>query len=138
VKSLVLSLALVAAGMAVAPQAHAGMLLGNYELVTPRDPVHSWVWEIGCDSQCVHVNAIPRPGGGAVPWDGYATLVNGRYTMTVDRYAGLICPGYGQSTTDTWSWDAVTLSGSVDSSYPAGCWGAPGGTDTYPFTLSRL
>ena len=34
--------------------------------------------------------------------------------------------------------EALTLGGSLDSSFDAGCDGAPGGTHTYPFTLSRL
>jgi len=39
--TLALSVALTAAAMAVAPTAGAGMLLGNYENHTPRDPGHS-------------------------------------------------------------------------------------------------
>jgi hypothetical protein len=38
---------------------------------------------------------------------------------------------------DVWTWDAVTLAGSVDSSFDTGCGGAPGETVTYPFSLQR-
>jgi hypothetical protein len=137
VKSLLVSVAVAIAAVTFAPAAHAHMVLGNYEVITPRDPVHVWIWQVSCDSLCLHINAVPRPGGGAVPWDASAQLVDGRYTMAVDVFAGLICPGYAVTTHDTYSWDAVTLEGSVDSSYAQGCWGAPGGTDTYPFRLSR-
>jgi hypothetical protein len=34
-------------------------------------------------------------------------------------------------------WDAVTLAGSVDSTFDAGCGGAAGGSVTYPFSLVR-
>jgi hypothetical protein len=134
-----MSLALAAAAALSAAPAHAEMPWGNYEVNTPRDPIHSWIWQAVCDTAgCPHIVAIPRPGGGAVPWDAPAQLANGRYTMTVvDNPAGLICPGYAATTTDNWSWDAATLDGTVDVNYAQGCWGAPAGTDTYPFHLSR-
>ena len=37
-----------------------------------------------------------------------------------------------------YSWDAASLVGSLDSSFPAGCNGEPAGPYTYPFTLSRM
>jgi hypothetical protein len=36
-----------------------------------------------------------------------------------------------------YTWDAVTLTGSVTSTFDAGCGGAPGGTNSWPFTLVR-
>jgi hypothetical protein len=58
------------------------MLIGNYEVHTPRDPGHSWMWEVrqcGLDQvtytpDCVHVNATPRPNGQATPWIGCPPL----------------------------------------------------------------
>jgi len=38
---------------------------------------------------------------------------------------------------DVYSWDAVTLSGELVTTYDTGCGGGPGGTDSYPFTLVR-
>jgi hypothetical protein len=140
VKSLAIALATATAAAAVlfAPPAQAEMPWGNYEVFTPRDPIHVWIWQVACDSAgCPHIVAIPRPGGGAVPWDAPAQLVDGRYVMHVDPLSGLICPGYATTTHDTWSWDANTLEGTVDVSYDQGCWGAPAGTDTYPFRLQR-
>ncbi|MDT5053400.1 MAG: hypothetical protein QOF66_1766, partial [Mycobacterium sp.] len=45
-KSAMLSIPLAAAAVALAPVAHAGMLIGNYEVHTPRDPGHSWLWSV--------------------------------------------------------------------------------------------
>jgi hypothetical protein len=139
------SVALASAAIALAPAAGAGMLIGNYEVHTPRDPGHSWMWEVrqcGLDQvtytpDCVHVNATPRPNGQATPWIADAHLANGRYTMVVDVPDGVRCTVYFLPSHDTYSWDMVTLVGSVDSTFDAGCGGAPGGTVSYPFTLVR-
>ncbi|MGH3851561.1 MAG: hypothetical protein ACRDRT_18035 [Pseudonocardiaceae bacterium] len=140
-KTVTLGVLLTAAAVALAPAAGAEMQIGNYEVQTPRDPGHMWIWEIRpCTSPspgCLHVQAVPRPNGQAAPWDGNAQLANGRYTMVVDVPDGLRCtlvnflPSH-----DTYSWDAVTLAGAVDSTSDAGC-GGGGGTVTYPFTLVR-
>jgi hypothetical protein len=62
--------------------------------------------------------------------------------LTVDVPDGLRCGDvyYGPviPTHDVYSWDATTLAGYLDSSFAAGCNGAPPGTYTYPFTLSRI
>jgi hypothetical protein len=140
-KTLTLSAALAAATIALAPSAGAGMLIGNYEVESPRDPGHSWLWEIRkCHIEspdCVHVQGTPRPNGQAVPWDGDAHLANGRYTMVVDVPDGVRCIVYFLPSHDTYSWDAATLAGSVDSTFNAGCGGAPGGSASWPFSLVR-
>jgi hypothetical protein len=140
VKTLTLSVALTAAAVALAPVARADMLPGNYELQTARDPAHSWVWAVRpCYSGgCVHASAIPRPSAFAAPYDGDAQLANGRYTLTVDVPDGLRCFGNTLPTHDTYSWDAATLAGSVDSTFAAGCGGGPAGTYTYTFALIRM
>jgi hypothetical protein len=91
VKTLIPSVALTAAAVALAPVARADMQIGNYELQTARDPAHSWVWAVrSCDSGgCVHVAA-------------------------------------------------ARLAGSVDSTFAAGCGGAPAGSYTYTFALIRM
>jgi hypothetical protein len=88
-------------------------------------------------TDCAHVAAIPRPNGQAVPWNADAHLANGRYTMGVDVPDGVRCTFYFLPSHDTYSWDLVTLQGSVDSTFDAGCGNAPGGTVSYPFTLVR-
>jgi hypothetical protein len=141
-KTAAAGIALIAAALALAPSAAAGMLIGNYEVETTRDPGHSWIWNVRpCQVEapdCVHVNAEPRPNGQAEPWNTDAHLANGRYTMVVDVPDGVRCTVYFLPSHDTYSWDAVTLSGSVDSTFNAGCGNAPGGTVSYPFTLVRF
>ncbi len=136
---------LASASLALAPTAAARMPFANYVLQTPRDPGHSWIWSVvpcAADaviptSQCVHVDALPRPNGQAAPWNMDANFANGRYTMVVDVPDGVRCTVYFLPSHDTYSWDAVTLAGSVDSTFDAGCGGAPGGTVNYPFSLVR-
>jgi hypothetical protein len=135
---------LAVAAMALAPAARATMTLGNYSLqIVGRYDFHTWTWAItSCPGACAHVNAIAMPVGRAFNYVGDAQLVNGLYTLTVDVPDGLRCDNIYYGTTipthDIYTWDAITLAGSLDSSFHAGCDGAPGGTRTYPFTLSRL
>jgi hypothetical protein len=77
------------------------------------------------------VGAIPRPNGQATPWNADAHLANGRYTMVVDVPDGVRCTVSFLPSHDTYSWDMVSLQGSVDSVFDAGCGGAPGGTASY-------
>lgn len=135
-------LALIAATLA--PAAAAGMAMGNYDLqLAGRYDFHTWVWSVtACPGQCVHVNAIARPVAKAFNYIGDAQLANGRYTLTVDVPDGLRCGDiyYGPTipTHDVYTWDAATLAGSLESSFDAGCGGGPPGSETYPFTLSRM
>jgi hypothetical protein len=142
VKTLTLSVALTAAAFALAPVARAQMLLGNYEVRMARPPEHSWVWAVTACSPpaqgCVYVNAIPRLSLGTVPYDGKAYLADGRYTLTTDTPRGLECGFAAVPTHDVYSWDAVTLTGSVESTFDVGCGGAPGGTNTFDFALVRM
>lgn len=125
------------------PVAHADMRTGNYELLlTDRYDFHTWIWAISsCPDNCVNVTAIPRPVAKAFEYSGSAHFIDGRYTLTVDVPDGLRCGHiyYGPvlPTRDVYSWDALTLSGSVDSSFARGCDGVPG-MNTYPFTLARM
>jgi hypothetical protein len=142
VKSMAVSGALVTASVVLSPVAHAWMLTGNYEVHTTRDPGHSWLWEVrpcptGQPTDCVHVQGTPRPNGQAVPYNGNAPLVSGRYTMVIDQPDGVRCTIYFLPSHDVYTWDAATLTGTVDSTFDAGCGGAPGGTVSWPFSLTR-
>ncbi len=151
-KTLALGVVLALATASFAPVARADMLAGNYELqITGRYDFHTWVWAISqCKltgspapvADCAHVSAIARPVAKAFDYQGDAPLANGRYTLTVDVPDGLRCGDiyYGPTipTHDVYSWDATTLAGTLDSSFDTGCNGAPAGTYTYPFTLSRM
>ncbi|WP_094295163.1 hypothetical protein [Mycobacterium neumannii] len=122
----------------------AETVYGNFHLVIEgRYDFHTWLWAISrCPDGCVHVQAIPQPIAKAFAYSGDAQLAAGRYTLTVDVPDGLRCGNvyYGPviPTRDVYSWDAVTRSGILESSFATGCDGAPGGTITYPFSLARL
>jgi hypothetical protein len=151
-KTLPFGVILALAAVTLAPVARADMLVGNYDLaVANRYDFHTWAWTISqCGLTgslatvpgCVHVNAVARPVAKAFDYQGDAQLADGRYTLTVDVPDGLRCGDvyYGPTipTHDVYSWDAATLAGVLASSFEAGCDGAPAGTYTYPFTLSRL
>ena len=148
-KTLTLGVALTVAAAALAPVAGAESL-GNYQLhIDGRYDFHTWIWAMSpCGSSlespggCVHVLAIAQPVAKAFNYQGDAWLTNGRYTLAVDVPDGLRCGDvyYGPAipTHDVYSWDATTLTGSLDSSFATSCDGAPAGTYTYPFTLSHM
>lgn len=143
-KALAVTIGLTLAALALAPVAHAGMRTGNYQLLlNGRYDFHTWIWAISsCGGDCLNVSAIPQPVAKAFEYTGAAQLANGRYTLTVEVPDGLRCGDiyYGPviPTRDIYSWDATTLAGSLASSFASGCNGAPGGTNTYPFTLARM
>jgi hypothetical protein len=138
------SVALAVAAMGFASTAHAKMWVGNYSLnIQGRYDFHTWVWAVTpCGGDCKYVTFVPQPYARAFYFDGPAQLANGRYTLIVDDPYGLRCDNiyYGPTipTHDVYTWDATTLVGSMDSTFDVNCGGAPGGTYTYPFTLTRL
>ena len=152
----VLSAALVAAATVFAPAATAaGMKVGNYEVANDRWDNHSWIWSVthscgdpDCGSNFVdnfinppsdnlNVIAIPRPPK-SQRFQNTAFFADGRYTLTVDVIDGVRCIGYNLPSHDVYNWDAVSLAGTIVSTYDAGCYGAPGGTSTYTFSLHRF
>lgn len=126
------------------PAAYADTPHGNFEMsIQGRYDFHIWIWAIsGCGDQCAHVQAIPQPVARAFPYRGDAQLAEGRYTLTVDVPDGLRCGNvyYGPviPTRDVYTWDALSLAGTVSSSFGSGCDGAPGGTFSYPFHLTMM
>jgi hypothetical protein len=136
---------LLTASMAVAavPAANA-MPNGNYNVAIPdRYDLHTWIWMISpCGEGCVLVGSVAQPVARAYPFNEQAHLADGRYTLVVDDPFGLRCDNvyYGPTipTHDVYTWDAATLAGSMQSSFDAGCGGAPGGILTYPITLTRM
>ncbi|QZH63406.1 hypothetical protein K1X22_28925 [Mycolicibacterium farcinogenes] len=128
------------------------MPFGNYDLHIPdRRDFHTWVMAAlaPCRGEnnykrrdCIQVELVPRPIAKATQSVAEANLVDGRYTFAVDDPFGLRCGDiyYGPTipTHDVYSWDANTLSGEMVSSFDAGCDNAPGGSFTYPITLTRM
>lgn len=136
-------LAIASMAVATAPAANA-MPYGNYNMAIPdRYDFHTWIWMISpCGSGCVLVSSRAQPVAKAYPFSEQARLADGRYTLIVDDPFGLRCDNiyYGPTipTHDVYTWDATTLAGSMQSTFDTGCDGAPGGTLTYPITLSRM
>lgn len=149
--------ALVMAAAALAPTASAntGMKVGNYEVANNRWNDHSFVWSVthSCgapdcgtyledpviapETDNLNVIAIPRPLK-SQRFQNTAFYDNGQYTLTVDVIDGVRCIGYNLPSHDVYRWDAVTLAGTIESTYNAGCYGAPGGTSMYTFALNRM
>lgn len=134
--------ALMSVAMFLAPPAPAAMQLGNYDLLTNRYDRASWFWFIsacipGKSPDCVNVAARPRLKFYAY-YESNAFLVDGRYSFTVDVPDGLRCWGHNMPTRETYSWDAVTLVGTIDSKFDVGCNNGPPGTQFWTFKLQRL
>jgi hypothetical protein len=121
----VLATAVVAAGFSLgfATPAWANDFSGTYalNLVGASGGSHtSWTTHSTC-----------APSGGCVAhvvsstgWSGDAQLADGHWSMTVARPDGQSCPdGSRHSEFQTWSWDAVTLGGTVSgvSTDPMAC-----------------
>lgn len=140
-KAATAATALIASAMMLAPSAPAAMRLGNYDLLTNRYTQSSWVWFLAScvpmSQDCVYVSAITRLNFYA-DYGSKAFLVDGRYSFTVDVPDGLRCPGYNLPTRDTYSWDEVSLAGTIDSAYDVGCFNGPPGTQFWTFALQRL
>jgi hypothetical protein len=143
------TLGAVALAVALAPPASAGMIAGHYNaIIEGRYDFHTWIFTFSsCDppagiEECALVSANPMPIAKAYQWYGQARQAGGTYTLTVDVPDGLRCGDvyYGPviPTRDTYTWDAVTLRGTLQSSFAVGCDNAPGGTFSYPFSLVRL
>ena len=135
--------------VAVAPTAHAGMQTGHYNAyIDGRYDFHTWIFTFSsCNppdgiSECAQVSANPMPIAKAFQWYATAHQANGVYTLAVDVPDGLRCGNvyYGPviPTHDVYTWDAVTLTGTLQSTFAQGCDNAPGGTMTYPFRMVRL
>lgn len=143
-RAALLGAALTVAALIAPGAAQADTAYGNFHLVIQgRYDFHTWLWAISrCPGECLQIQAIPQPNAKAFPYRGDANLIDGRYTLTVDVPDGMRCGNvyYGPviPTRDVYSWDATTRSGTLESSFAAGCDGAPGGTATYPFSLARL
>jgi hypothetical protein len=139
---IIVAAAVSAVASLLAPPAQAMMQPGNYDVLTNRYERASWVWFLApCqppDLNCLDVSAIPRLKFYAY-YDGNAQLANGRYTLNVDVPDGLQClPGYAMPTHETWTWDEVTLAGTIESRYDVGCFNGPAGSQFWTFALQRL
>jgi hypothetical protein len=137
-------LAAAIVGTVAASSQAAAAPYGNFMLnIDGRFDFHNWIWMVSkCYGQCLLISARAEPVAKAYLYTGRAELADGRYTLAVDDPFGLRCDNvyYGPTvpTHDVYTWDAVTLVGSMQSAFDTGCDGAPGGVLEYPFTLSLL
>ncbi len=142
-KAVMAAVVLAAAATVSAPPASAMMLLGNYDLLTNRYTIASWVWNIAAcipekTLDCVDVSGISRLKY-YYEWYGKAHLDGDTYTLVVDVPDGLRCPlGEILPSRDTYTWNQVTLAGEINSTYDRGCFGGPPGTQFWTFALQRL
>lgn len=144
------AVALLAVGSVVAPSAGADMAYGNYEVLSDRWTDATWVWAAyPCETPgkfdempagCVTVSAVDRPHFfGRSYYGGTARLVDGSYSFTTDVGDGLHCPMGGYlPTRDTYTWDANSLAGVVESHFETGCFNGPPGVNTWTFALVRM
>jgi hypothetical protein len=141
VKLAIAATVLAAATSVAAPPAHA-YTLGNYDVLTNRYERASWFWAVYpcrvAAPDCLFISAAPRLKFYAY-YEGIAHLADGRWSLTVDVPDGLQClPGYAMPTRDTYSWDDVTLAGTIESNYDVGCFNGPPGSQFWTFALQRL
>ena len=140
---------LLAVAAVLAPSAQADLHIGHYNAyVDGRYDFHTWIFTIStCNppdgvGECAQVSANPMPIAKAFGWYATAHQSGGTYTLAVDVPDGLRCGDvyYGPvlPTHDVYTWDAATLTGTLQSTFAEGCDNAPGGTLTYPFRLVRL
>ena len=139
---------LVPTGLVLAAPAQASLHIGHYNAVIGgRYDFHTWIFTFtSCNPPdgvevCANVSANPMPIAKAFQWYATAHQAGGTYTMTVDVPDGLRCGDvyYGPvfPTRDVYTWDAATLTGTLQSTFAQGCDNAPG-TLRYPFRLVRL
>ncbi len=141
-KAATAAAALTAAATMIAPPANAMMMLGNYDVLTNRYDRASWVWFIAActperSPDCVDVSGIARLKY-YYEYTSKAHLSGNTYTLVVDVPDGLRCPGQVLPTRDTYTWDQVTLAGTIDSKYDVGCFNGPPGSQFWTFALQRL
>jgi len=134
---------LLAVALVTPAGAAADTPYGNFHLVIEgRYDFHTWLWAVSrCPGECLRILAIPQPIAKAYSYRGDAVRQNGQYTLSVDVPDGLRCGdvyfGPVMATRDVYTWDPATRSGVLESTFAAGCDGAPG-TLRYPFSLVRL
>lgn len=137
----------VVAAVLAPPAQAADMNLGSYNVLSNRWTNVAWIWQVyPCNIPgqltessvgCVDVQALPQPQNGAY-YGGQARLVGNTYSFTTDVPDGLRCLGQSLPTRDTYTWDATTLAGTVDSHFDVGCFNGPPGVNTWTFALTRM
>jgi hypothetical protein len=136
------TVAAVGAALTLAfPAGADDVLTGTYALAAQDDAPAAWSIVSSCTPSCV---ATVKSSRG---WRGYANLSDGRWTMTVYLGPNLMSAWPAQPTcvddgpvvpmSRTWSWDAATLKGTVETASGDAC-GAPLTISSAPMALVKV
>ncbi len=129
VAAVVVGLALALAGPALADGGFNGVYLYTPELGDPGTATVS--------SNCETDGCVAHIAGEEGNVQGDATLMGGQWTLRVRNPAGDICDGNTYPADQVYTWDAVTLKGTLVSNYGPECDGTPG-VATTGFTLTKV
>lgn len=140
--TVTIALACAGVSLALATRAHADAPLdGIYSLTTNGEVAATWTIQSDCTLSCVADITSSRG------WRGYASLSDGHWTMSVYQgrrlkssypSGGQSCvPGGNHPLVEKWSWDAATLTGTLESVSGDECEG-PLTTAYASITLSKV
>jgi hypothetical protein len=127
--AVVASLSLVMAGPALADDGFNGVYRYNPEIGDAGT--------VTVSSNCATDGCVAHVVGEKGNVQGDATLNGGRWTLSVTNPVGDICKGNEYPADQVYTWDAVTLQGTVTSEYGPSCDGIPG-IATMGFTLTKV
>lgn len=118
---------------ATSAAAPPGVLLNGVYKTLVGDIAAQWTIASKCATEGCTATVSSSNGG----WTGNALLTGGRWNITVVRPDGFSCKsGATRPSTNTYSWDASSLTGTVDSTHDAAvCPGEPAGTFHDTFTI---
>ncbi len=124
-----------------ASPASAEDLAGPYALDLGAENSATWTFtpceDVGIEpfQQCVNV---AETGGENAPFEGQAHWQVGYFIMKVDRSDAITCDdGSKLPANVTYSWDPGSLEGVIAFYFPGGCGGAPAGSLSAPFLLTK-
>jgi len=129
VAAVVASLSLVMAGPALADEGFNG--------VYRYDPEIGDSGTVTVSSNCATDGCVAHVVGERGYVEGDATLHGGVWTLSLTNPAGDICDGNAYRADQVYTWDAVTLQGTLTSQYGPSCDGKPGVVTT-GFTLTKV
>jgi hypothetical protein len=127
--AIVASLSLVMAGPALADEGFNGVYSYNPEKGDPGT--------VTVSSNCATDGCVAHIVGERGYVQGDATLNGGQWTFSLNNPVGDICRGNAYPADQVYTWDAVTLQGTLVSQYGPSCDGTPG-TVTTGFTLTKV